>query len=194
MISISGQTEKYVLDLNTSTDSHIELTIDSSINGSRITWVISYISDPILDVHSFSSNKLSIDTNLKELKKEEFIILKNIKKEEIIIIVKPNIEMSRERNYTFKLGKSTISSKTITINIVSKENGTTEPWEIVRHGEPISYEISSTKTKLVITLTAILASEVTTNFELQQINSGKIINFKLNHKDNNSVELIKEAD
>lgn len=194
MISINGKSKRYILDLNTSTDSHRELIVDSSINGSRITWVISYISDPILDVHSFSSNKLSIDTNLKELKKEEFIILKNIKKEEIIIIVKPNIEMSRERNYTFKLGKSTISGKTITINIVSKENGTTEPWEIVRHGEPISYEISKTKTKLTITLTAILASEIITNFELQQTNSGKIVTFQLKHKDNDSVELIKEAD
>ena len=194
MISINGKSEEYMLDLNTSIDSHRELIVDSSVNGSRITWVVSYVSNPILDVHSFSSNKLSIDTNLKELKNEEFIILKNIKKEQIVIIVKPNIEMSRERNYTFKLGKSTISGKTITINIVSKENGNTEPWEIIRHGEPISYEISKTKTKLTITLTAILASEIITNFELQQTNSGKIVTFQLKHKDNDSVELIKEAD
>ena len=90
--------------------------------------------------------------------------------------------------------KSYVGGKTITISIVSKENGKTEPWEITRNGSPIGYKINQTKTKLLIELNSILANEFISNFELLKTNSGKRINFQLNHVDNNSVELIKEAD
>jgi hypothetical protein len=194
MITIEGISDKYILDLNTSTSGHRELSVDSSSNGSKLTWVVSYVSSDLIDAYPFSTNMLSIDVDLKYLKKEEFIILRNIKKEKIGIVVKPNTEATRDKNYIFKLGKNTVSGNIISINIVSKENGKTEPWEIVRNGLPLSYGISTTKTKITIELSTILSDEAVSNFELIQTNSGKMINFKLRHIDSNSVELIKEAD
>lgn len=194
MISISGKTNEYTLDLNEYPYGHNELEIDSSIDGFPITWGIYYISTPVIEAHSVYGNKLFLNIDLKNLKENGTIILRNTSHERITITVIPNIEETREKNYIFKLGKSTVSGKTITINIVSKENGKTEPWEITRNGSPIGYNISQTKTKLIIELNSILASEFTSNFELLQTNSGKRINFQLKHVDNNSVELIKEAD
>lgn len=194
MISISGNTNEYILDLNEYPYGHNELEIDSSINGFPITWGIYYISTPVIEVHSVYGNKLFLDIDLKKLKTNGTIILRNTSHERITITVIPNIEETREKNYIFKLGKSIVSGKTITISIVSKENGKTEPWEITRNGSPIGYKINQTKTKLVIELNSILANEFISNFELLQTNSGKRINFQLKHVDNNSVELIKEAD
>ena len=194
MISISGKTNEYVLDLNEYPYTHNELEIDSSINGFPLTWGIYYVSTPVIKAESVYGNKLFLDVNLKDLKTNGTIILRNTSHERITITVTPNIEEVREKNYIFKLGKDSVSGKTITMNVISKENGKTEPWEVTKNGRPIGYKISQTKTKLVIELNSILASEFTSKFELLQINSGKIINFQLKHVDNNSVELIKEAD
>ena len=194
MISISGKTNEYVLDLNEYPYTHNELEIDSSINGFPLTWGIYYVSTPIIKAESVYGNKLFLDVNLKDLKTNGTIILRNTSHERITITVTPNIEEIREKNYIFKLGKDSVSGKTVTMNVISKENGKTEPWEVAKNGRPIGYKIAQTKTKLVIELNSILASEFTSKFELLQINSGKIINFQLKHVDNNSVELIKEAD
>ncbi len=194
MISISGKTNEYILDLNEYPYGHNEIEINSSIDGFPITWGIYYISTPVIEAHSVYGNKLFLDIDLKKLKTNGTIILRNTSHERITITVIPNVEETREKNYMFKLGKNSVIGKTIAINIVSKENGKTEPWEVIKNGSPIGYNISQTKTKLVIELNSILVNEFTSNFELLQTNSGKKINFYLKHMDNNSVELIKEAD
>lgn len=191
MLTIEGQSNTYTLDLNDSNDSYRELLVNSSTS-----WIISQVSSEFISAYSFYGNSLGINADLKNIKKDCYIVLSNLAKERMIITVKPNIEMSRDKNYTFKLGKYAVSGNSITINVVSKENGKTEPWSIVTAGSPISYNISKLKTKLSLTLDMILGKEVKSLFEIVQDNSGKTIKFTLFHKDNDSVEIvgIKEAD
>ena len=195
MISINGIENTYVIDLNESTDEVYTLSVDSFMGKISIPWNVSSISDIENISASLSSNStLKIDVNINELKKDGVIVLKNLRKERINIILKHNIEASREKVYEFKLGKHTIDGKSITFNIISKENGKNEPWSIVYDGKPISYSINKTKTKVTFTLSMILATEFVSHIVLQQDNSGKEIEIKLKHVDSNSVELIKEAD
>ena len=196
MITIEGQHDSYILDLNNSMESHRELYINSYFDGTSVSWIVDYVSTPIVIVHPFSENGISIDVNLEKLKEDGYIYLRNLMNDRFVIILKPNLEASRDKNYIFKLGKNTINDKTISINVISKENGKTEPWSIVRDGQPISYNISTTKTKITIELTMILSVEFTSSFELIQNNSNKTIKFGLKHADSNSVELVeyKEAD
>lgn len=191
MISISGFEKTYVIDLNESTDEVYTLSVDSNV-----PWNISYVSNlDLIHAKLFSRKGLKINVDIRRLKEDGLIILKNLKKETISILLKPNIEESRERVYTFKLGKHSISGKTISFNVISKENGKTEPWSIIRDGLPINYNINKTKTKLSLTLSMILATEFISRILLRQDNSGKEIEIKLKHTDSDSVELYstKEA-
>ena len=62
MITIEGISDKYILDLNTSTSGHRELSVDSSSNGSKLTWVVSYVSSDLIDAYPFSTNIICFST------------------------------------------------------------------------------------------------------------------------------------
>lgn len=190
MISIKGFKNLYVIDLNKSTDGIYKIQIDSSS-----PCMLSYISDiSVIGASIVGSNTLNVNVDMKMLKKTGFIVIHNLKREKIEIKILPNEEKIREHNYMFKLGKSFTSGNSITLNVISKENGINEPWSVAYSGEPISYIIDKKKTKLTLTLSMMLTTKVVSNIVLKQDNSGKEIKFQLRHMDNNSVELIKEAD
>lgn len=189
MISINGQEGEYILDMNESTEGHRELKIDSIINGVYYNWMIYYVSDENINLTSFSNDKLAIDIDLEAFKKEAFVVIRNLKKENIKIIIKPNIELSRDKEYTLKLGKHTISGNSITLNVISKESGNSEPWSVHNIGEPLDYDISITKTKVTITLLSKLNTSMVGLFEIRQDKSGKAIRIRLKYEDTNTVEL-----
>jgi len=190
MISINGIKNEYIIDLSESVDSKYVLSTDSndSIN-------ISYVSNSdAIYAYIFEKNNISIEVDKKKLTKEGVIILKDLRKNIYKIILKPDYESFRERNYVFNLGKHSISGKSITFNVVSKENGVNEPWSVLTDMSPVSYNVDKKKTKVTLTLTMELATESMSTVVLRQDNSGKKIKIKLKHADSNSVELIKEAD
>ncbi len=190
MISINGIKNEYIIDLSESVDNKYVLSTDSndSIN-------ISYVSNSdAIYAYIFEKNNISIEVDKKKLTKEGVIILKDLRKNTYKIILKPDYESFRERNYVFNLGKHSISGKSITFNVVSKENGVNEPWSVFTDMSPVSYNVDKKKTKVTLTLTMELATESMSTVVLRQDNSGKEIKIKLKHADSNSVELIKEAD
>jgi hypothetical protein len=158
---------------------------------------IFYVSDKdVLNVSLVSSNKVVIGIDLPNLKQDGIIILKDIRNERFVIRLKPNLEAIREKKYIFKLGKNSVDGKTITFNVISKENGSNEPWSVSYSGEPISYDIEKLKTKLSLTIKSELYNEFISLIKLRQDNSGKEISIRLKHENSNSVELYetKEAD
>lgn len=190
MISINGIKNEYIIDLSESVDSKYVLSTDfnDSIN-------ISYVSNSdAIYAYIFEKNNISIEVDKKRLTKEGIIILKDLRKNTYKIILKPYYESFRERNYVFNLGKYSISGKSITFNVVSKENNINEPWSVLTDMSPVSYNVDKKKTKVSLTLTMELATESMSTVVLRQDNSGKEIKIKLKHVDSNSVELIKEAD
>jgi len=189
MISINGVTDKYILDLNEYPNEHNELVIDSNYNGFPSTWAIDYVSSLVMNTYKTNDSTLNIDLSLSELKEDGIIIIRNIREEYIIIVVKPNIEGIREKNYKFKLGKSTISGNSITFNVISSENGSYEPWSVEYDGAPLSYAIDKKKTKITFTLESKLLIEYISTIILNQDNSGEKIKIKLKHSDSDSVEL-----
>jgi len=187
MININEISDEYVLDLNKYANGEITLPVNSSLPCN-----VSFVSDKtLINTSLIASKTLKLSVDTQELKKDGVVVVRNLRKEKIRIIIKPNIKESRERIYVFKLGKHTINEKSITFNVISKENGKTEPWHVSYDGKPISYVIRQTKTKITFTLSTILATEFTSNIQLKQDNSGKVINIKLKHKNNNSVQLEK---
>ena len=191
MISINGIENTYVIDLNESIDGVYSLSVDS------LPWNIDYISNnEMIRAFQYSGHFLKIIVDLVGLKEDGLIILKNLKKEKISIVLKPNLTESREREYTFKLCKISIDGKSITFNVISKENGKNVPWIVLHNGTPIGYLINKTKTKVTFTLSMILGTEVISHISLKQDESDKIIEIQLKHVNSNSVELYstKEAD
>ena len=187
MININGISNEYVLDLNKYSNGEITLPINSSLPCN-----IFFVSDKtLINASIIASKTLRLSVDIQALKKDGVVVVQNLRKEKIRITIKPNIKESRERIYVFKLGKHTINEKSITFNVISKEDGKTEPWHVSYDGKPISYVTHQTKNKITFTLSTILATEFTSNIQLKQDNSGKVINIKLKHKDNNSVELEK---
>lgn len=190
MISINGIENQYVIDLSESAESKYILSTDSnkSIN-------ITYVSDKdAIYAYIFGRNNISIDVDKRKLKKDGIIILKDLRKNTYKIILKPDYESFRERNYTFKLGKYSVSGKSITFNVISKENNINEPWSIDTSMSPVSYDVDKKKTKVTLIISMMLATEIMSTVVLRQDNSGKEIRIKLKHIDSNSVELMKEAD
>ena len=190
MISINGNKNQYVIDLSESVDSKYVLSTDSN-NSINITYVSN--SDAIYS-YIFAKNKISIEVDKEKLTKEGVIVLKDLRKDTYKIILKPDYESFRERDYIFKLGKYSINGKSITLNVISKENNVNEPWSVVTDMSSVSYNIDKKKTKVTLTLSMILAAESIGTVVLKQDNSGREIKVKLKHVDNDSVELIKEAD
>lgn len=193
MLNISGKTSDFTLDLNESRNDIYTLLVTSNGNdGNFLPFGIAVNSDPN---HIFTKvakgNELTLEFDLENIKSDQYIWLKNTHKEFYRITIKPNIEASREKSYTFKLGKVTTDGKKIMINVVSKETKYSLPWEITYNGVPYEYDINKLKTKFSAELKTVIPSSATSTFILAQDESGKELSFNLFHKDNDSVELIK---
>jgi len=186
MIKINGVEKIYVIDLNEPDYSEeILLKIDS-----QYTCIVSYVTDSnAIKAKIVKSNMLLINVDIESVKKDCYIAIQNIRREMIKILIKPNLEVLREKKYVFKLGKHYISGKTITFNVISKENGKEEPWSVEYDGEPMSYIIDKKKNKISFTLTSTIFSEIISKIILKQDKSDKTIEINLYHKDSNSVEL-----
>ena len=168
------------------------LNVESTYNGLKSLWGVEMITDPnYIQAKPYMSSHLQVEVDLEKIKKEEYIILKNSRKERIKVLIKPNLEASREKNYLFKLGKSSISSDTVSFNVISKENGKNVPWDVTYSGQPISYEITKLKTKLSLKLNSVIYTQCNSLVELTQKKSNKVIKIYLVHKDSNSVEIEK---
>jgi hypothetical protein len=193
MVKVNGQEGSFILDLNESGEINtFNLSVESVYNGSNCSWGVDLISTPtLIKAFPFMSSQLKVMVNVEKIKKEEFITLKNARGEYFEIFIKPNLEAIREKNYTFKLGKSTVSGKTASFNIVSRENGKNVPWVISYMEYPDSYEINVTKTKLTLTLVSDIRTRCTSIIELAQEKSDKKVRIYLVHEDSDSIEIEK---
>lgn len=186
MISINGQSGTYVLDLNESTSNYNTVTVDSTSS-----WNLYMNTRPDLYVKQKGPNTLVFDIDLTKLKEEFQVYLKNLSKEYLKIVVLPNKELSRDRDYVFKLGKYTFEGDKATINVISKENGVNEPWTITQDGYPLAYEIKRTKTKAEFELNAKLAIPYDGTVIFTQDNSGKTIKIRISHDVDGTIQEIK---
>lgn len=192
MISINGKIDVYVLDLNEFEYDSFDFNVLSEYNGKYCHWWVDLISDANnISAKPYMTTNISIDINLENIKKQEFIILKNSYNERYKIVITPNLEAIREKEYIFKLGKNTISGKTISFSIISKENGKAVPWNVTYDGKPLSYDIVQLKTKLTLTLNSTIYNEMGSVIELTQEKSNKKIRIELTHKDSESVDIKK---
>ena len=192
MISIDGIQGEYTVDLNESVDGNVTLHMDSPY-----PCMLFHVSDnDAIDARIISSRNLALNVDMPNLKNDGKVIVRNLRREQIVIIIKPNLEAIREKEYVFKLGKYSIEGKSVTFNVISKENGVYEPWSVIYHGEPISYDIKQLKNKITFTIGSILSNEFTSTIVLGQDNSGKEITIRLRHENSDSVEVFetKEAD
>jgi len=193
MINIEGTEGAYTIDFNESESNSRLLKINSIIGKMTIPWSVSYNPFPknVVRITKMPDYSMKIEADLSLLKKENFFIVTNPRREEIKVFLKPNLELSRERIYIFKLGKSTTSGNSATINVISKENGKLEPWHVEYDGRPLKYDIQTKQNKITVTLLEDLLSSFTSTIVLEQDNSGKQIEFRLKHEDSDSVEVIE---
>lgn len=193
MINIEGTEGAYTIDFNESESNSRLLKINSTIGKMTIPWSVSYNPFPknVVRITKMPDYSMKVEADLSLLKKENFFIVTNPRREEIKVFLKPNLELSRERIYIFKLGKSTTSGNSATINVISKENGKPEPWHVEYDGRPLKYDIQTKQNKITVTLLEDLLSSFTSTIVLEQDNSGKQIEFRLKHEDSDSVEVIE---
>ena len=182
MLSISGETSTYRLDLNEFPYETNTLEIVSENDGFPLSFGVKYISNPSVNSFVNGTNELVVSVDLEVLKEKCWICLANTNNETFMIEVVPNHEMSREKHYTFKLGKTSVEEGVAVINVISKESGKYHPWSITLDGKPLPYEITRAKTKMTAKLKMKLESDFNAKFVLTQEKSEKEIVFFLQHK------------
>lgn len=192
MLSISGKTNTYKLDLNDFPYESNVLDVISEVNSFPLTFGVKYVTNPNVNANVIGGNKLDVTLDLKSFKEPCWICLANTDNEELFIEVIPNHEMSREKFYSFKLGKISIENGVVTINVISKESGKNHPWYIGVEGTPLSYEVTKTKTKITAKLTSMLASDYKGRFVLVQEESNNEIEFFLSHSIDGAISFGKE--
>lgn len=186
MIKINGCEKEYTLDLNKTNECHNELKVESAYG-----WMVYMISAKDVYAGHHGPSTLYIDVNLVKQKDDFYIYLIDTNKDMFKIKVLHNEEMSREKNYIFKLGKYTIDNDTISFNVTSKENGKNEPWSIVFDGYPLEYEIVKQKTKATVKLKSKILIDYIGKLIIKQDNSGKELPIKMYHKTDGTTEKIE---
>jgi len=194
MISINGNEKEFALDLNQSTQTVYELNVLSvDENDSKLPWKYDFISSPNISLEPVGLSDLRMKFNLSEIKSDEYFTLINSRKETLKVIVKPNIEMSKEKDYRFRISKYSSEGKDLTVKIVSRENGKYTPWHINYDGRPLKYfftpKAGTGDTEMCISLRSTIYTAGTSMISIKQDNSGLCLQLKLRFPNNDTVIL-----
>ena len=197
MLTINGQSGEFVVDLNQSVNNSYEFAIVSTKSNGRFVpiGVDANTNPSAIQIEWKQDNKILFTVDLEQIKQIETVYLKNYIKERLAIRFLPNIEESSPKTYTFKVGKTQIDGKKLSLGIVSKQNKKSWPWEIEYLSPTLSYNAHQTQNKLVVELQTVVADKLSTIIILSQQKSKKRLIIHLKYPDNNTVvlEKIEEA-
>jgi len=193
MIKINNVEKEYVIDLNEVPQNEHKLDVESYDDELYfLSWGVSFSNGTGFSYQITSRDSMLIEIDdYEEMKNEGLIILKNNKKESINIKIKPNESALNEKVYTFKLGTFSSENDEISINIVSKMNGKSKPWEIDYDGRPYNLDVSATKTKLKIKSNEQEGFEFLFNIVLLQEKSNNKLVLTLKRNLDGIIEIIK---
>ena len=143
MLTINGQSGEFVVDLNQSAHNSYEFAIVSTKSNGRFVpiGVDANTNPSAIQIEWKQDNKILFTVDLEQIKQIETVYLKNYAKECIAIRLLPNIEASSPKMYTFKVGKTQIDGKKLSLSIVSKQNKKSWPWEIEYLSPTLSCEL-----------------------------------------------------
>ena len=189
MIKINGFENKFILDLNVNPVDEHELTVVSKNGNEDLSWGVELVSLNEISVMKHSGNKLSINLDVNTLNKDGFILLRNYNKERLVVEIIHNEELSREKEYTFKIENEKVEGKKITIDILSQEESKEMSWACTYDGRPLKYSISPKRSdkseKVEIILLSPVSNEFKSIIEFTQDKSDKIIKLKLTQNRDN---------
>lgn len=197
MLTINGQSGEFVIDLNQSNNQIYEFAIVSEKSNGRFIPIGIDINTNLsaIQVEWKQDHKIVFIVDLEQIKQTETVYLKNYIKERLAVRFLPNIEESSPKIYTFKVGKTQVDGKKLSLSIISKQNKKSWPWEIEYLSPTLSYNAHQTQNKLVVELQTIVADKLFTVIILTQQKSNKHLILHLEHPDDNTVVLenIEEA-
>ena len=166
MLAINGQSGEFVIDLNQSHNQIYEFAIVSQkSNGRFIPMGIDINTNPsAIQVEWKQNYKIVFIVDLEQIKQTETVYLKNYAKERLAIRFLPNVEESSPKTYTFKVGKTQVDGKKLSLSIISKQNKKSWPWEIEYFSPTLSCELPppSVARKGLLASSTQLAHGVTT--------------------------------
>lgn len=194
MITINGAEKEYILDFDKHPDMNgVPLVVSSVYGDNKSSWKIYMVTnhDEHVDVSRMGPDNLVVTVDLEKLKDKFYIYLVNFRKESAKITVMPNIEMSREKVYSFSIGKYAIDGNSVSFNVTSKVNGKNHPWEVSYSGDPLSYKIDKLKTKASITLESNLEMDFVSTIRLRQDRSGKVVTMRIYHNKDGSIDMVE---
>lgn len=197
MFVINGNVGETTIDLNQSAENRYVIPLKSAKdNGKDLPYGVWRKSSKHITVERRTNDSITVVCDLEAIKKEEFIVLVNYNKESAVIWFLPNIEASREKTYKFAIGKHTAKDDTVTLSVISKQDGKSWPWDITYDGKPISYNTHKTQNKLVLSLRSKVADTFVSQVILTQQKSLKQLILALENTTDGKVAVkeIREAD
>lgn len=175
MLLVNGKEGTCTVDMNDHPDGTAVVTVESFSGSRMLPWHLSYVSSSAISAKCNPYDGLKLSVDMPSMTNNGTVKIANHYNEEATVVITPNNEAVRKKEYVFKLGKVVIDGKKATFNIISKENGNHEPWEMSSWKMSLSYSERKTKTKLTLELSGILSSDTSSVIWLFQPNSGKEI-------------------
>lgn len=131
MLTINGQSGEFVIDLNQSNNQIYEFAIVSEKSNGRFIPIGIDINTNLsaIQVEWKQDHKIVFIVDLEQIKQTETVYLKNYIKERLAVRFLPNIEESSPKIYTFKVGKTQVDGKKLSLSIISKQNKKSWPWD-----------------------------------------------------------------
>lgn len=184
----------YTLNLNEEEGNEFEIEVVSADDrGRSYRWAIDYNADPNNVITKYNyPNKINVIIDLKGYKEQNFIKLRNVNGDEFDLFIEPNEEASRDKIYTFKLGKYTLEENTYTFNIISKESKYKLDWDIQYKGEPLPLTVTKENNKLIVSFTDDMKFLYMGMIVLKQKESDNELTLHFKTHDNGFVEFYEE--
>ena len=196
MININGKSTEYTINLNNSKRKNYTVRVNSeNENGTVIPWDVIYSSSECINHKCSELNKLSLNFDLTNITKDEFIVIKNTNNEKAKITVKPNIEECNEKTYNFDILNYEILAKNkIKFNVLSNVKTIVETknvfWIVSYNGKPYNYKVTKKDDSIILELIDIVFSDIYSLFELEQSETKTKIKIKLKHHVKETMEVI----
>lgn len=194
MLYVNGL-EGNVLDLDKSMDAEYTLNVVSTNkNGKDIPFTVEIVSSECITSNILSGNNLKLTFDLINIKKEESITLVNSIDERYVIKILPNIYLSEEKEYKFKVTKRQVDDNTIKIKILSTENERELGFQCTYDGRPCKYEItpsvSSGSTYVTIKSLTTVSGSFNTLIRFEQDFSNKSIEIIINNIIDDKIDIV----
>lgn len=184
---------EYTLDLNRNSGNTFDFEIESSHNGKKCRWIVSYISD----VNSISYEELvlggiRINVEIEKLVTKRFLILQNIYGDKFTLWITPNDDAIRERTYTFKIGKHSFVNNVFTFNIISKETKYKLDWVITYGGRPLPINAHKSQNKLIVELLEPMMVNYIGEVKIMQYETNTELVLEFKNNEDGTIEFIEQ--